>query len=141
MVFVDAWTSLGGSQFVDSAATGRYHTYLCEDVVGFVDANFRTLDDAGHRGVQGKSSGGFGAMITAMLRPDLFGGFATHAGDGLYEYCHLPALAAAYRTLRDHYDSSFEVFFADMATRPALSRRSDAEVVSRLGDGGVLLRG
>jgi hypothetical protein len=129
VVFVDAWTSLGGSQFVDSPGTGRYHSYLCEDVVSFIDANYRTLDDPSHRGVQGKSSGGFGAMITPMLRPDLFGGFATHAGDALYEYCHLPALVATYRTLRDHYDSSFEAFFADMATRPALSLRSDAEVM------------
>ena len=69
VVFVDAWTSLGGSQFVDSPGTGRYHTYLCEDVVPFVDAIYRTLDDPAHRGVQGKSSGGFGAMITAMMRP------------------------------------------------------------------------
>jgi len=129
VVFVDAWTSIGGSQFVDSPATGRYHTYLCEDVVPFVDANYRTLDDPAHRGVQGKSSGGFGAMITAMLRPDLFGGLATHAGDALYEFSYLPGLVEAYRTLRDHYESSLEVFFADMATRPALSRRSDAEVV------------
>jgi len=130
VVFVDAWTSLGGSQFVDSPGTGRYHTYLCEDVVSFVDASYRTLDGPEHRGVQGKSSGGFGAMITAMLRPDLFGGLATHAGDALYEYCHLPGLAAAYRTLREHHNSSFQVFLADMATRPALSLRSDAEVVS-----------
>ena len=130
VVFVDAWTSLGGSQFVDSPATGRYHTYLCEDVVGYVDATYRTLDDPRHRGVQGKSSGGFGAMITAMMRPDLFGGLATHAGDAFYEYCYLPGLAEAYRTLRDHYDSSFESFFADMAARPALSRPTDAAVLS-----------
>ena len=130
LVFVDAWTSLGGSQFVDSPGTGRYHSYLCEDVVSFVDSNFRTLEDRSHRAVQGKSSGGFGAMITAMARPDLFGAFATHAGDALYEYCHLPMLVSAYRTLRERYDSSFEAFFADMAKRPALSRRGDAEVVS-----------
>ena len=37
------------------------------------------------RGIAGKSSGGFGAMITPMLRPDLFGGLASHAGDALYE--------------------------------------------------------
>ena len=129
VVFVDAWTSLGGSQFVDSPGTGRYHTYLCEDVVAFVDAAYRTLDDPAHRGVQGKSSGGFGAMITAMMRPDLFGGLATHAGDAFYEYCYLPGLADAYRALRDHYDSSFEVFFADMATRAALSRPTDGEVL------------
>src|SRR6266536_5561701 len=33
IVFVDCWTSLGGSQFLDSAATGNYHTYLCAEVV------------------------------------------------------------------------------------------------------------
>jgi len=32
-----------------------------------------------------------------MLRPDLFGGLATHAGDALYEYCYLPGLVEAYR--------------------------------------------
>ena len=37
VVYVDAWTSLGGSQFLDSPATGRYHTYLCDEVVPFVD--------------------------------------------------------------------------------------------------------
>ncbi len=129
VVFVDAWTALGGSQFVDSPGTGRYHTYLCEDVVPAVDAIYRTLDDPAHRGVQGKSSGGFGAMITAMLRPDLFGGFATHAGDAYYEGSYLPELPQVYKTLRDHYDSSFENFFADMATRPALSKPTDGGVV------------
>jgi hypothetical protein len=68
-------------------------------------------------------------MITAMMRPDLFGGFATHAGDALYEHCYLPGLAEAYRALRDHYGSSFETFFADMAKRPALSRPTDGELV------------
>ena len=38
LVWVDAWTSLGGSQFVDSPGTGRYHTYICEELVAFVDA-------------------------------------------------------------------------------------------------------
>src|SRR3954454_14736510 len=41
VVLVDAWTALGGSQFVDSPAVGNYHTYLCEDVVGLVDREFR----------------------------------------------------------------------------------------------------
>jgi enterochelin esterase-like enzyme len=43
VVWVDCWTSLGGSQYVDSPGTGRYHTYLCEEVVPWVDANYRTL--------------------------------------------------------------------------------------------------
>jgi enterochelin esterase-like enzyme len=38
VVFVDAWTSYGGSQFLDSPAVGDSHTYLCEEIVPFVDA-------------------------------------------------------------------------------------------------------
>ena len=90
MVFVDAWTRYGGSQFVDSPGTGRYHSYLCDEIVPWVDAQYRSLPDAAHRAIMGKSSGGFGAMITPMLRPDLFGALATHAGDALYEYSYLP---------------------------------------------------
>ena len=78
LVYVDAWTSYGGSQFVDSPGTGRYHSYLCDEVVPWVDARYRTVADREHRAIMGKSSGGFGAMITPMLRPDLFGG-AGHA--------------------------------------------------------------
>src|SRR5699024_960702 len=90
VVYVDAWTSYGGSQFVDSPVTGRDHSYLCKEIVPWVDARYRTLADRDHRAVMGKSSGGFGAMITPMLRPDLFGAFATHAGDSLYEASYLP---------------------------------------------------
>ena len=53
VVYVDAWTTYGGSQFVDSPGTGRYHTYLCDDVVPWVDSNYRTWptrNTAGSRG-------------------------------------------------------------------------------------------
>src|SRR5512132_3163366 len=69
VVYIDAWTALGGSQYVDSPGTGRYHTYLCEEIVPWVDAHYRTIPDRDHRAISGKSSGGYGAMITPMLRP------------------------------------------------------------------------
>ena len=84
----------------------------------FVDARYRTLAAAAHRGIAGKSSGGFGAMITPMLRPDLFGGLATHAGDALYELCYIPGFAKVVRALRA-YDGSYERFWADFALAPA----------------------
>ena len=34
VVLVDGFTSLGGAQWLDSPAIGRYGAYLCEDVVG-----------------------------------------------------------------------------------------------------------
>src|SRR5258705_5871912 len=66
VVYVDAWTSYGGSQFVDSPGTGRYHSYLCDEVVPWVDARYRTLPGAAHPAIMGKSSGGVGRASTPM---------------------------------------------------------------------------
>jgi S-formylglutathione hydrolase FrmB len=133
VVGVDAWTAYGGSQYVDSPGTGRYHTYLCEDVVPFVDTRWRTLADRESRAITGKSSGGFGAMITPMLRPDLFGALATHAGDTLYELCYVKDFAEAARTLRDSYGGSFENFWTDFRSRVPFTKPGDAVLVSTYG--------
>jgi len=132
VVYVDAWTSYGGSQFVDSTGTGRYHSYLCDEVVPWVDARYRTINDRESRAISGKSSGGFGAMITPMLRPDLFGAFATHAGDALYEFCYLPEFAEAVRHLRA-YDGDIDRWWDDFRSRPAFSKAEDESLITALG--------
>lgn len=130
LVWVDCWTSYGGSQFLDSPGTGRYHTYLCDEIVPWVDSKYRTLASRDHRGITGKSSGGYGAMVTPMLRPDLFGGLATHSGDALFEVCYLPEMRACARALRDHYDGSWDRFWEDFHARPAFTKETDAELVN-----------
>jgi enterochelin esterase-like enzyme len=107
VVFVDAWTSLGGSQFINSSGTGRYMDYLCDEVLPFVDERYPSC---GRRGVTGHSSGGFGAIVSAMLRPDAFCAFASHAGDALFECCYARDFPIVARTLRDHFEGSLEVF-------------------------------
>ena len=116
IVFVDAWTSVGGSQFVDSHGSGRYHSYLCDEIVPFVDERYETN---GFRGVAGKSSGGQGAAVTAMLRPDLFSGYASHAGGGLFEVSIRPFFRLAARRLRDAYGGSVERFLEELRSSPA----------------------
>jgi len=125
VVMVDAWTSLGGSQYVDSPGTGRYQTYLCDDVVSFVDARYRTRADRDARALTGKSSGGYGAMVVPMMRPDVFGALATHAGDALFEICYARTFGDTFRALRDGYGGSFEKFWQDFRSRPALSKPGD----------------
>ncbi|MGI8428233.1 MAG: alpha/beta hydrolase-fold protein [Solirubrobacteraceae bacterium] len=122
VVFVDAWTSCGGSQFLNSAATGRYTDYLCDEVVAFVDERYPTLAAREHRGLAGKSSGGYGAMVVPMLRPDVFGGFASHAGDALFECCYQPLFPAVVRELRDGFDGSYEVFHRRLAEMDRIGR-------------------
>jgi len=118
VAFVDAWTSLGGSQFLNSSATGRYLDYICDEVVPFVDARYPTAGRREHRGVAGKSSGGYGAMVLPMLRPDLFAGLASHAGDALFECCYVPEFRGVARSLRDRFEGSYEVFFQRMRAAP-----------------------
>ncbi|MEU8108303.1 alpha/beta hydrolase-fold protein [Nonomuraea muscovyensis] len=129
VVYVDAWTSLGGSQYLDSPGTGRYHSHLCEEIVPWVDAHYRTVPERDRRAITGKSSGGYGAMVTSMLRPDLFGAFATHAGDALFEACYQVEFPARARALRDHYEGSYEAFLADFRSRVAGTRPSDMGLI------------
>lgn len=133
VVFVDCWTSFGGSQFLDPPGTGRYLDYLCDEVVAFVDERYRTIASRDHRGIQGKSSGGHGAMVTSMLRPDVFGAFASHAGDALFEACYVKAFADVVRALRDEHDGSYERFWEDFRSRVPMTKQSDGELVETYG--------
>jgi hypothetical protein len=101
-------------------------------VVPWVDAHYRTVPEAAHRAITGKSSGGFGAMITPMLRPDLFGALATHAGDTLYEYCYIPEFPVAVRQLRK-WDGDIWRWWADFRGREAFTKDEDMALVGLLG--------
>ena len=131
VVLVDSWTSVGGSQFVDSSGSGRYHTYICDEIVPFVDARY---DSNGLRAVAGKSSGGYGAVVTAMLRSDLFQGCASHAGGGVFEVSIRPFFRLAARRLRDAYGGSIERFLDELRSGPApLAHPHDLHVLLQWG--------
>ncbi len=130
LVLVDAWTSLGGSQFVNSPGTGRYLDYLCDEVVPFVDERWPTLASRDHRGLAGKSSGGYGAMVVPMLRPDVFGALASHAGDALFEVCYQSEFPVVARALRDRYGGSYERFWADFRSRAPFTAEHDDELLN-----------
>jgi len=133
VVFVDCWTSYGGSQFLDSPGTGRYHTFLCDEVVPFVDATYRTDARREARGIHGKSSGGYGALVTPMLRPDLFSALACHCGDSLFEACYLADFPKAVRALREHHDGSYDAWWADVRSRVFGTKKHDWDLLEPYG--------
>jgi enterochelin esterase-like enzyme len=112
----DCWTSYGGSQFLDSAGTGRYMTYLCDELVPWVDERFATAPTNASRAVQGKSSGGYGALVLAMLRPDVWGALGAVAGDAGFEHVYLQGFAPTWSLLREH--GSVESFWRWMREQP-----------------------
>jgi enterochelin esterase family protein len=88
LVMPDCLTRYGGSQYLNSSATGRYQDHLIDELVPHVDGRFRTLPDRAHRGVAGKSSGGYGALVLGMRHADVFGAVASHSGDMGFDYCY-----------------------------------------------------
>jgi enterochelin esterase-like enzyme len=88
IVFPDCFTALGGNQYINSSAVGRYADYLVREIVPFVDREFRTLAAREHRGCFGKSSGGYGAIIHGMKYADTWGAVADHSGDSYFEFVY-----------------------------------------------------
>ena len=88
VVFPDCFTRLGGNQYLNSSAIGRYADYLNQEIVPFIDAEFRTLANSAHRGCFGKSSGGYGAMRLGMAHPNIWGAIANHSGDAYFDFVY-----------------------------------------------------
>jgi len=94
-VFVDGWSALGGSQWINSPAIGRYQDYLADDVVAYVERTLSTLPRREARAIVGKSSGGYGALRLGRDRPEVFAHLACHAGDAGFDWCYGPDLPKA----------------------------------------------
>jgi S-formylglutathione hydrolase FrmB len=88
IVLPDCFTALGGNQYVNSSAIGDYADYITQEIVPFVDKEFRTLASRDHRGCFGKSSGGYGAIIHGMKYPRTWGAIADHSGDAYFEFVY-----------------------------------------------------
>lgn len=102
LLFPDCFTRLGGSQYMNSAAVGRYEDHVMDELIPQAASIYRTLDRPRHWGVMGKSSGGYGSFRLAIRHPETFGAFACHSGDMYFQYCYLPDFPKAARHLERH---------------------------------------
>lgn len=116
-VMPDCFTRFGGSQYINSTATGNYEDYLTQEIVPFIDANFRTINDRNSRAVMGKSSGGYGSLIMAMRHADVFGLACSTAGDCYFELCYLPDFAKAFRAIKGDPKALIEKFWNEEAKK------------------------
>lgn len=98
----DGFTSLGGNQYVDSVAVGRYATWLVDEVVPALDRALRTIPERWGRAVFGKSSGGYAALVHGMRYAERWGAVASHSGDVGFEWCYMPGLPELCTALAPH---------------------------------------
>lgn len=111
----DCFTRLGGNQYIDSAAMGPWATYLTTEMLHVVEARFACGGD-GKRGLFGKSSGGYGALVHAMLYPQVWSAAACLSGDMAFELCYLPEMPSALRAIARK--GSIETFVRDFEKGP-----------------------
>lgn len=128
-VFPDAFSSLGGNQYVNSPVLGDWATLVAEELVEAVEARFRVRKGPRHRAVYGKSSGGYGALVQAMHHGERWGAVACHSGDMAFEWSILKDFPAALDALGRH--GGVPQFLEHVATSPKM-RGSDFHTLMTL---------
>ncbi|HEY2838707.1 MAG TPA: alpha/beta hydrolase family protein, partial [Pirellulales bacterium] len=84
---------VGNSWYVNWAESAgeqknRWEDYIIKDLIGYVDAEYRTIAKREGRAINGLSMGGYGAIMLGLRHPDMFCSIGSHSG----------ALAFAQRT-------------------------------------------
>ncbi|MCI5072495.1 alpha/beta hydrolase-fold protein [bacterium] len=130
VVFPNCESKLGHSQYINSPACGPYMDYLCEEIVPYIDQHYPTLKNPQQRSIMGFSSGGFGALVTGMLRPDVFLNIASSAADSFYEHLYLSMIPKAQAVLEKH--GSIDAFIKYYLSNPnpmSLLSRNEGETL------------
>jgi enterochelin esterase family protein len=115
-VFPDCFTRYGGSQYMNSPATGRYEDHLLQEVLPRVEQEFSVGGRRERRGVMGKSSGGYGALHLADRHPDVFAALASHSGDACFDLCYRPDFPKLLGQLETH--GGIEAFVSAFEAAP-----------------------
>jgi hypothetical protein len=120
LVTVDMTTPIGCSWYLNSPVTGNWEDFMIQELVPYVDANFRTLPSRDSRGIVGDFMGGYGAIRFGMTHPDVFGSvYALHpvgTGSGLLPMYSRPDwdLLANAKTLDDVKKDGFSTIFTSI---------------------------
>lgn len=72
LVMPNAHTAFEGSMYSSSATTGDWETFVAEELVSYVDENYRTIPERASRGLAGHSMGGYGTVRIGMKHPEVF---------------------------------------------------------------------
>lgn len=112
----DCFTKLGGNQYINSPAVGAWADFLVDEAVPLVEKHFHCGGD-GKRGIFGKSSGGYGAIVHGLLYPRYWAAVACHSGDMAFDLAFLPQFPAVLRAL-DNYGMNIAAWLEAFWKRP-----------------------
>ncbi len=113
----DAFTSLGGNQYVDTPVLGRWSSFIHEDLVPALERRYPAGSSPGRRALFGRSSGGYGALVNAMKYPDFWGAVASHSGDADFDLLYRSDLPKAASALA-RFDGDPVAFISHLQQQP-----------------------
>ena len=135
----DCFTRYGGSQYVDSPAIGRYQSYLCDELVPFVDGALRTIP---RREARARRRQVVGRLRRAgagdAARPTSCAAAGSHAGDGAFEISYLRELPHTVLTLEKR--GGLAAFLRWFEEQPSKGSGGVRGHVARVLRGGVVAR-
>jgi enterochelin esterase-like enzyme len=73
VVLPDSKTLHNGSMYSSSLTTGDFELFIARDLVGYIDAHYRTIPERQSRGLVGHSMGGYGVTRIGMKHSEVFG--------------------------------------------------------------------
>ncbi|WP_340111260.1 alpha/beta hydrolase [Maribellus mangrovi] len=72
IVMPDAKTKYGPSLYLNSPVQGNYEDYISDELVAYIDGNYRTIPHFNWRAISGHCAGAYGALNAAMKHPKTF---------------------------------------------------------------------
>lgn len=123
-VSLDAICALGHHTFADSANNGPYGAALVEELIPWLEKEYRLIPEASARLLTGHSSGGWSTLWLQVSYPDAFGGTWSTSPD--------PVTFADFTGV-NLYDPKAN-FYADAAGEPRPIMRQNGHVILLLRD-------
>lgn len=118
----DAFTSLGGNQYIDTPALGNWSTWLRTDLLEAIEPRFNAGGAPSRRALFGRSSGGYGALVNGMLAPNVWGAVACHSGDADFDLLYRSELPKAVAALAA-FDGDARRFVEHLRAQPSIGGR------------------
>lgn len=72
VVMPNAYNRFKGSMYSSSATIGDWETFVAKELVGYIDAHYRTIPNPASRGLAGHSMGGYGTIRLGMKYPEVW---------------------------------------------------------------------
>jgi enterochelin esterase family protein len=87
---VDGRSRYGGSQFLNSTATGRYADYITEEILPALEARYTSPKYGSSPVIAGHSSGAYGALLLAIRQHEKFPAVVALSPDSNFDVTHRP---------------------------------------------------